>query len=440
MTVSSARPTSALALAALLSSSAAATGATLVVPSQYPTIQAAVDAASPGDVIRVGPGTYQETIRVRRELSDLTIEADDPASPPLIAGTPNKSSDGVRVDRAAGIVLRDLRIDGAYNGVRLNRVAGAVLERLEITDSALGIRLNNGMQNSVRDVRIVGTRVEQGIWIDGSRDAVVADTVVEDTDEEGIAARNADGLVLVRSHVRSSRGSDAIRIHRSDGVRLEDCSGNASQHDGVRVTDSPGLVLRNCIANGNRSAGFRIEESSPIATIADVTAAGNTASGNGDVDVLVDPARCNAVRCAPATTTLPPSTTTSTSTTSTTTTTRPPATSTTTTVPPAPGVDIGWRLYVRVRAAAGGERNADVPRGGAPIVVALPAGVLPVFEVGDRVYADELGALGDAGARFAAAADAWIRMHPADYPDVAGVSAVLWVQRATTSDPGSLRR
>jgi hypothetical protein len=435
MTVSSARPACALALLALLCSSVAATAATIAVPAQYPSIQAAVDAASPGDVIRVAPGTYQESVRVRRDLPGLTIEGEDPALPPVIVGTPNKSSDGVRVERADGIVLRDLRIEGAYNGVRLNRVAGAVLERLEITDSALGIRLNNGMQNSVLGVRIVGTRVEQGIWIDGSHGAVVADTVVEETDEEGIAARNADGLVVVRTHVRSSRGSDAIRIHRSDGARLEDCSGNASQHDGIRISDSPGLVLLRCTANGNRSAGFRIEESSPIATIEDILGAGNTASGNGDVDVRVDPARCNARICTPATTTpLPTSTSTSTTVVTTVTTT---VTSTTSTTLPLPGVDAGWHLYVRVATAGGGVRNADVPRGGGALAVSVPASVLAAFPVGDRVYALELPLLGDVSARFTAAADDWIRSHPTDYPDVTGVVAVLWVQQARTSDPGS---
>jgi len=49
--------------------------ATLRVPADYATIQAAVDAAAPGDVILVAPGIYEEAVTVNRK-SDLTIKGD----------------------------------------------------------------------------------------------------------------------------------------------------------------------------------------------------------------------------------------------------------------------------------------------------------------------------------------------------------------------------
>ena len=63
-------PTIALALATL---PAAAAAATLEVPQQFATIQAAVDAAQAGDVIRIAKGVYVEHVGIAK--SDLTIVA-----------------------------------------------------------------------------------------------------------------------------------------------------------------------------------------------------------------------------------------------------------------------------------------------------------------------------------------------------------------------------
>jgi hypothetical protein len=48
---------------------AAATARRRMVPSDYPTIQAAIDAADPGDVVFVEPGTYRENVRLRSRIS-----------------------------------------------------------------------------------------------------------------------------------------------------------------------------------------------------------------------------------------------------------------------------------------------------------------------------------------------------------------------------------
>ena len=58
----------------------AVAGTTIRVPEDYSTIQAAVDAASSGDVIDVAPGTYLETITIDRSIT-LRGRVYDPAKP-----------------------------------------------------------------------------------------------------------------------------------------------------------------------------------------------------------------------------------------------------------------------------------------------------------------------------------------------------------------------
>lgn len=50
------------------SAAGSASRSVLVVPSAYPTIQAAVDAAKPGDTIKVLPGTYVEQVTIHKAL------------------------------------------------------------------------------------------------------------------------------------------------------------------------------------------------------------------------------------------------------------------------------------------------------------------------------------------------------------------------------------
>ena len=49
--------------------------ATITVPGDHDTIQAAVDAAAPGDLVLIGPGIYHEAVDVTTE--DLTIRGTD---------------------------------------------------------------------------------------------------------------------------------------------------------------------------------------------------------------------------------------------------------------------------------------------------------------------------------------------------------------------------
>ncbi len=50
----------------------------------FATIQSAVNAANSGDIIKVHPGTYHETVTVSK--NDLTIEGYDPKNPPVLDG------------------------------------------------------------------------------------------------------------------------------------------------------------------------------------------------------------------------------------------------------------------------------------------------------------------------------------------------------------------
>lgn len=64
-----------LALVCLATTAVVGVSATLRVPADYATIQAAVDAAAPGDTILISPGVYEEAVTIQGK-ADLTIKGD----------------------------------------------------------------------------------------------------------------------------------------------------------------------------------------------------------------------------------------------------------------------------------------------------------------------------------------------------------------------------
>ena len=103
-------------LAALSESAEAAT--TIVVPLHRPTVQAAVNAASPGDTIIVRPGTYTEQVTVNKNLTivgtgsaSTTIKAPAVLAPRVIGPLPGRANI-VEVYGGATLTLRSIGVSG----------------------------------------------------------------------------------------------------------------------------------------------------------------------------------------------------------------------------------------------------------------------------------------------------------------------------------------
>jgi Right handed beta helix region len=266
-----------------------ATATIIDVPADRPTIQDAVDAAAPGDTIRVAPGEYNESVRVTGAKDGLTIQARDVSQRPVIRGTPNKSADGIRVDRVDGLTISGIDIVGAYDGVRLNNSSDALLVDLRIEDNALGIRVYRGQGNRIVRCTVQRTRVEQGIVVDDSPGVVLSDSMVADAAYGGVRIRNSPCAALERMLVVDNRGSDGIKVEDCPRARLVACTASRNYHHGFLVSSAPDLVLTGNVGDDNQSAGLWIGDCAPFATVADVTGNGNGGSGNGQAAVVVVP-------------------------------------------------------------------------------------------------------------------------------------------------------
>ncbi|MFP3953227.1 MAG: right-handed parallel beta-helix repeat-containing protein [Candidatus Acetothermia bacterium] len=161
-----------LALLVFVSASLAASGAEIEVPADYGSIQAAVDAANPGDVILLAEGVYQESVTIA--MDNITIKAiGDPANT-VIQGT-----------------------------ITLESVVGARFEGLTVTGPGDGIRVRGNCQGGVPALEVVNCSLSgnTGSGIDFSHGAVYDGVVIENSQ---INQNGADGINL------SSVGSDVV--------------------------------------------------------------------------------------------------------------------------------------------------------------------------------------------------------------------------------------
>lgn len=139
-----------MALAILLACAPAAAAETILVPQWEADLQAVIDAAQPGDVIQLGPGTWYGPLHIPAGKDGLTLSG--PAS--LVAGGPacTQAPALLTID-ARQIVVCDLRVCGDAPAPAIGilaRGAQVSLIDVEVTDFAGDAVVLMGQQSLVQ--------------------------------------------------------------------------------------------------------------------------------------------------------------------------------------------------------------------------------------------------------------------------------------------------
>ena len=219
--------------------------ATIVVPDDYPTIQYAINASSPGDTIYVRSGIYYENIdmyvgRGERYISDICIVGEDPSTTIIDA----QGRVGILFYNEYNITLKSFTIRNGEKGIWVSMTNGGPVN-LKIENNIIA---NNS----------------KGIYFFNDYPATISNNVIEHNDVglSGIVSRkNVSGNII-----RSNRHY-GIEFWSEWDLRDILISGNVITNNGdggifLRMTDrrfdSGNVVANNTIAD-NGSFGIKVE-------------------------------------------------------------------------------------------------------------------------------------------------------------------------------------
>ena len=139
---------------------------TLLVPDPYRTIQSAINDASAGDTILVGPETYYENLYIGDGRDRLTIKSTGGANTTLIVG-----SDGPVVDiyNVTGVTFQGFNVSGGNGyGIGLINASNCLIADNIIRDNEAGIFVLGGANNTriLRNDILNNTGGDTGIHVD----------------------------------------------------------------------------------------------------------------------------------------------------------------------------------------------------------------------------------------------------------------------------------
>jgi nitrous oxidase accessory protein NosD len=253
----------------------------LRVPAQFPTIQAAVNAASPGQVILVDPGVYNEAVTIPAGRDRILIQGAGPGS--SILDGQNLLGTGFTVVAASMVTIRGFTIRNyTANGVFIQNESNW-LDHLELT-AILGaaVRLFSARHNLITNLDLhdlpgLGIEVAElsvGNWVVGNRVRVVLiGIIVNQLAERNLiwqndvrfATETAYRILGASNYVVENLASFAPRI----GIAVTGAPGNlflgnivvGADGQGINVMASPRTFLLQNTTNQNQDDGIRTNNS-----------------------------------------------------------------------------------------------------------------------------------------------------------------------------------
>jgi parallel beta-helix repeat protein len=232
--------------------------APIIVPDNYPTIQAAINAANNGDKIFVRNGTYYENVVVNKAVSLVG----DKAETTTIEGKGVGSVVELTVDNVtvAGFVIRNSGIGWGQSGVALNNVRGCNVSRNNITDNYYGLWLYSSVNNSVSGNNLANNGYGIGAYGTSNNNRMFNNNVTTSNHAgillvsssnnkicENNVTNNQYSIELVSSSNNTILGNNVT--NNSHGIALYESSNHNDVHENTIQNNGWGIELDTSLNN-----------------------------------------------------------------------------------------------------------------------------------------------------------------------------------------------
>jgi hypothetical protein len=226
--------------------------ATLNVPGTYPSIQSAVNAASPGDTIQVAAGSYAENVNV--PVANLIINgaqagagitartSGGPSESTVIGANPNNGN-AVFALNAAGVTIDGFTI---RNALTLGAAYG-----IAVNSSGANAAIMNNIFDGISTADTSGNGTAQAVYLQGGPDNV---QILGNRMWNISSARSAKGVLMGDNGAVNPSVDTVI-----EGNSISNITSTARGAYGVSVANTPGvsgLVIRDNAIDTLTSGGW----------------------------------------------------------------------------------------------------------------------------------------------------------------------------------------
>lgn len=220
------------------------------VPADYRTIQKAVEAAMPGDVIDVSPGTYTENVVMNKPLTisapygHSIIHAANSSFPCILITVDNTTISGLTCQKG-------------LHGIELWRSCNNMIANNTVKNNGNnGIILNKSNNNRIINNEISNNDNYNGLALDSSNNNKIRNNSANDNHYDGIAFLASDENIIANNTVKNN-GNCGISIGLSYSNRITDnVASNNANGSGIALADSNDNCIHNNIANYNHLQGI----------------------------------------------------------------------------------------------------------------------------------------------------------------------------------------